>query len=201
MSLGFSHAKASRRNVAALGDRPPEDPKSLHEKPKWGDEKMARATGLEPATSGVTGRHSNQLSYARVARSIARLEQVALSPKHDLRKNILEVARATGLEPATSGVTGRHSNQLSYARVASRLVSAAVSGVYVRPPGLSSSLQRHPPRSFPDTRSSPRRLSASVVTLGQVDQPGNSPRQKNPGAKKIPGGEETLGAHGKALGS
>ena len=28
---------------------------------------MARATGLEPATSGVTGRHSNQLSYARTA--------------------------------------------------------------------------------------------------------------------------------------
>ncbi|KAF0231105.1 MAG: hypothetical protein FD175_974 [Beijerinckiaceae bacterium] len=27
---------------------------------------MARATGLEPATSGVTGRHSNQLSYARI---------------------------------------------------------------------------------------------------------------------------------------
>jgi hypothetical protein len=27
---------------------------------------MARATGLEPATSGVTGRHSNRLSYARV---------------------------------------------------------------------------------------------------------------------------------------
>ena len=26
---------------------------------------MARATGLEPATSGVTGRHSNQLSYTR----------------------------------------------------------------------------------------------------------------------------------------
>jgi hypothetical protein len=26
---------------------------------------VARATGLEPATSGVTGRHSNQLSYAR----------------------------------------------------------------------------------------------------------------------------------------
>ena len=28
-------------------------------------EKMARVTGLEPATSGVTGRHSNQLSYTR----------------------------------------------------------------------------------------------------------------------------------------
>jgi hypothetical protein len=25
---------------------------------------LAGATGLEPATSGVTGRHSNQLSYA-----------------------------------------------------------------------------------------------------------------------------------------
>ena len=27
-------------------------------------QEMAGATGLEPATSGVTGRHSNQLSYA-----------------------------------------------------------------------------------------------------------------------------------------
>jgi hypothetical protein len=32
----------------------------------------------------------------------------------------LIVARATGLEPATSGVTGRHSNQLSYARAGGR---------------------------------------------------------------------------------
>ncbi len=59
---------------------------------------MARLTGLEPATSGVTGRHSNQLSYNRAVVSSR------------------SVARLTGLEPATSGVTGRHSNQLSYNR-------------------------------------------------------------------------------------
>ncbi len=29
------------------------------------ERKVARVTGLEPATSGVTGRHSNQLSYTR----------------------------------------------------------------------------------------------------------------------------------------
>jgi hypothetical protein len=30
-----------------------------------GSGKMARVTGLEPATLGVTGRYSNQLSYTR----------------------------------------------------------------------------------------------------------------------------------------
>jgi hypothetical protein len=30
---------------------------------------MARVTGLEPATSGVTGRHSNRLSYTRILES------------------------------------------------------------------------------------------------------------------------------------
>ncbi len=61
---------------------------------------MARLTGLEPATPGVTGRYSNQLSYNRAS---------ALGA-------IRMMARLTGLEPATPGVTGRYSNQLSYNR-------------------------------------------------------------------------------------
>jgi len=39
------------------------------------------------------------------------------------------MARATGLEPATSGVTGRHSNQLSYTRVSHCVISGAARGV------------------------------------------------------------------------
>ncbi len=58
---------------------------------------LAGWTGLEPATSGVTGRHSNQLNY------------------HPSEEGVREKkAGWTGLEPATSGVTGRHSNQLNY---------------------------------------------------------------------------------------
>ena len=47
---------------------------------------MADRTGLEPATSGVTGRHSNQLNYRSDDLCWARLVGVA------------------GLEPATYGL-------------------------------------------------------------------------------------------------
>ncbi len=40
--------------------------------------KVARVTGLEPATSGVTGRHSNQLSYTRASFSVLRLCHLAV---------------------------------------------------------------------------------------------------------------------------
>ena len=61
-----------------------------------GNREMAELTGLEPATSTVTGWHSNQLSY---------------NSAWDRSEKMAEL---TGLEPATSTVTGWHSNQLSY---------------------------------------------------------------------------------------
>ena len=67
---------------------------------------MARLTGLEPATPGVTGRYSNQLSYNRASIFVA----IYPGPR------LAAVARLTGLEPATPGVTGRYSNHLSYNR-------------------------------------------------------------------------------------
>ena len=72
---------------------------------------MARLTGLEPATPGVTGRYSNQLSYNRALPFGYFLPHFEASQK---RRG--SVARLTGLEPATPGVTGRYSNQLSYNR-------------------------------------------------------------------------------------
>ena len=75
--------------------------------------KVARLTGLEPATPGVTGRYSNQLSYNR-----AGLFRQTLGRSW-------AVARLTGLEPATPGVTGRYSNQLSYNRTLARIAIRA----------------------------------------------------------------------------
>ena len=56
---------------------------------------IAVRTGLEPVTSCVTGRHSNQ---AELTHPVVQFQ-------------IPNVAVRTGLEPVTSCVTGRHSNQ------------------------------------------------------------------------------------------
>jgi hypothetical protein len=56
---------------------------------------------------------------------IRRNKQMSVSAQHFLKSKYVtellegKVARVTGLEPATSGVTGRHSNQLSYTRALS----------------------------------------------------------------------------------
>ncbi len=41
--------------------------------------------------------------------------RVKTAGNHIIFNELMEVAGATGLEPAASGVTGRRSNQLSYA--------------------------------------------------------------------------------------
>ena len=55
---------------------------------------IAVRTGLEPVTSCVTGRHSNQAELTHLSFTISDTFAVR-----------------TGLEPVTSCVTGRHSNQ------------------------------------------------------------------------------------------
>ena len=69
---------------------------------------MAGATGLEPATSGVTGRRSNQLSYAPAAldRQRALLPFPPRGVKYTRRRHCRFVGMVgdEGFEPPTPSV-------------------------------------------------------------------------------------------------
>ena len=64
---------------------------------------MARVTGLEPATSGVTGRRSNQLSYTRVRCEAGRLCARQRQVNHVLQHSRHFVAWHRQTFPAHSG--------------------------------------------------------------------------------------------------
>jgi hypothetical protein len=79
----------------------------------FGLQSMAGATGLEPATSGVTGRRSNQLSYAPAASTQAGTPtpptgecQANASPTEPGSglKRLRAVVGDDGLEPPTLSV-------------------------------------------------------------------------------------------------
>ena len=55
-----------------------------------------------------------QFSYLKHKEGNHRLNQLRINSKKTLNWMTLKVADRTGLEPATSGVTGQHSNQLNY---------------------------------------------------------------------------------------
>jgi hypothetical protein len=82
------------------------------------------------------------------------------------------MARLTGLEPATPGVTGRYSNRLSYNRAISP-ASAGSEAVYPRP-APPSSARLNPGRcGGPDGRpgSADHRFTTAVVLIIVAPQP------------------------------
>ena len=69
---------------------------------------MAGATGLEPATSGVTGRRSNQLSYAPAAldlrRALLPFRPRGVKYTRERSTRLVGMVGDEGLEPPTPSV-------------------------------------------------------------------------------------------------
>ena len=83
---------------------------------------MERKTGFEPATPTLA-RLCSTPELLPLAYLLYHFYQLCAD-------SALKMAELTGLEPATSGVTGRRSNQLSYS---STLVALLVGGIGFEP--------------------------------------------------------------------
>ena len=66
---------------------------------------MAGVTGLEPATSGVTGRHSNQLSYTPAGPRLTGLPRRGAAEISEAPGEV-KLARNRQKRPARNGLVG-----------------------------------------------------------------------------------------------
>ena len=99
------------------------------------------ATAALPSCLPTAQRRAKRSSQKRCPRRVARPGRLCSLNRRSARFTGTSRAGATGLEPATSGVTGRRSNQLSYAPGGEFTVSQA-------PPGLAGRLRGPAGRNF-----------------------------------------------------
>ena len=92
----------------------------------WCEELRVARAGFEPATFHFSGERCYQLSYLAEARQLVG----EFPPPADEHRSgdtpdgcITALATPTGLEPATSAVTGRRANQLRYGALLAQLAA------------------------------------------------------------------------------
>lgn len=96
---------------------------------------MAKALGLSIVRCGPDGPQAYAIAAERNERCQSlRIQGRQLKLLWSVEpKPLKRLARVTGLEPATSGVTGRHSNRLSYTRALTSTYKACSSlGRWIR---------------------------------------------------------------------
>ena len=80
------------------------------------NERNAKFVRMSPESSGLPEGTAHKSSRQRSDSPRAKPTERSVGKAQILLINLAAVARLTGLEPATPGVTGRYSNQLSYNR-------------------------------------------------------------------------------------